>query len=50
MSFVGKQMELEIIMLSELNQTQNTFFHMWNLDLKKKDMKVDGGLWKEGVD
>jgi hypothetical protein len=36
--FVGKWMELEIIMLFERSQTQrqimNVFSHMWNLDVK----------------
>jgi hypothetical protein len=38
-SFSGKWMELEIIMLSQINQTQkdkyHVFTHMQNLDLKK---------------
>jgi hypothetical protein len=43
MSFVGKWMELEIIMLSKIIQTQkdnyHMFFHVQNMDLKK---------WHEG--
>jgi hypothetical protein len=39
MSFAGKWMELEIIMLSEIIQAQKSemlhvFAHMWYLDLK----------------
>jgi uncharacterized protein involved in propanediol utilization len=38
MSFAGKWMELEIIMLSEISQVQTVKYHifaqMWNLDLK----------------
>jgi hypothetical protein len=39
MSFVGKSTKLEIIMLSELSQSQKTklshvLIHFWNLDLK----------------
>jgi hypothetical protein len=41
MSAVGKWIELEIIMLSEVNQTKKNKYHMhvlshlWNPDLKK---------------
>jgi hypothetical protein len=40
MSCAGKWMELEIIMLSEISQTEkiqisHVLSHMWNLDLKK---------------
>jgi hypothetical protein len=34
MSFVGKWMELEILMLSEMSQAQKAKYCMWNLDLK----------------
>jgi hypothetical protein len=38
-SFAWKCMELEIILLYEISQTQkdkhHVFFHMWNLDFKK---------------
>jgi hypothetical protein len=41
MLFVGKGMELEIIMLSEIRQTEkdkyHMFFHMWNPGLKKRE-------------
>jgi hypothetical protein len=41
MLFAGKWMELQIIMLSEINQV----LHMWNLDLNKtKDMNIKEGL------
>jgi hypothetical protein len=33
-SFVGKWIELEIIMMSEISQVQNAKYHLWNLDLK----------------
>jgi hypothetical protein len=35
-------MELEIIMLSKISQTEKCHIssHMWNLHVKKKDMKV----------
>ena len=38
MSFAGKQMEFEIIMLSEINQTQKVIIlsHMWKLGERKE--------------
>jgi hypothetical protein len=43
-------MELEIIMLSKISQTQKdkycgVFPHMQNLDLKKKDMNIKEGYY-----
>jgi hypothetical protein len=42
MSLAGKWMELEIIKLSEISQTQkdkyNIFTYMWNLDIKINKM------------
>jgi hypothetical protein len=53
MSFAGKWMELESIMLSKISQTQKDkyhgFSHMWDLDSEgKKDMKVIGLFGKGG--
>jgi hypothetical protein len=55
MLFEEKWMELEIITLSEISQTQkencHVFSHMCNLNLKKKnkkqDMSVKGLLFEE---
>jgi 2-phosphoglycerate kinase len=44
MLFAEKWIELEMIMLSEINQDQQGKYCMWNQDLKKKDMNVKGGL------
>jgi hypothetical protein len=44
MSFAGKCIELEIIMFSEISQTQKVC-HMWNLD-RKNDISVKGELFK----
>jgi hypothetical protein len=46
--FEGKWMELEIILIGEISQTQKTsiiFSHMQYLKGKKKNMKVDGRSW-----
>jgi hypothetical protein len=47
-SFSGKWMELEVMMLSKTSQSwkkqiSHVFYHMWNLG-GEKDMKVKGGL------
>ena len=48
MLFVGKSIELENIMLRKINWTpkikSNLFFHIHNLDLKIKGIKVEGRL------
>lgn len=45
LSFAGRQMGLEVIMLNELNQAwkdrSHTFSHLWNLDLNAK-IKPEG--------
>jgi hypothetical protein len=56
MSFAGKWVELEIIMLVETSQTQkgkyHVFSHMWNLVTEKqtitqaRDMNLKGGVSK----
>jgi hypothetical protein len=52
MSFAGKWIELEIIMLSEISQNQKEilcfFSHLQNLYFKKEDMKVEQGLLGKG--
>jgi hypothetical protein len=50
-SFVGKWMDLDIIMVSEISQTQKDkyqmfFSHMWNLHFKK-DTKIEGRLFEK---
>jgi hypothetical protein len=56
MSFVGKWMEPEIIMLSEINQTRKDKYHMFSLicgretprekmDINIKRGTVSGGNW-----
>jgi hypothetical protein len=44
-------MELKIIMLSEISQTQRQIFHLfshlWNLDLKQKYESKRGTIWGE---
>jgi hypothetical protein len=52
MQFTGKCVELEIITLSEISQTQkrqisHVFSHMWKLDFFLKDMKVGEGLLRK---
>jgi hypothetical protein len=55
-SFSEKLMELEIIMLNEISQTQKEKYHvfsdMQNLNLnqadKQKDMNIKGGLFVVG--
>lgn len=46
MLFSGKWIELEIMMLSNINQTQKHKFHVFSLiyGIKKGDMKVGGRL------
>jgi hypothetical protein len=59
LSFAGKWMELENIILSEINQLQKAkghifFSHMWNIDLKQmqqyyeKQVILRGGHIQEG--
>jgi hypothetical protein len=49
MSFIGRQVELEIIVLSEISQTleRHVFSHMWNFRRKEqgtvKDTEGDKG-------
>jgi hypothetical protein len=44
MSFAGKWMELEIIILSQISQAEKDKYCMWLLDVKKKkDMNINGG-------
>jgi hypothetical protein len=49
MSFAGKWIELENILLSKITQAQkdkyHIFTHIWNLDLKKYDMIVKETIW-----
>jgi hypothetical protein len=42
MSFAGKWMELEIIMLSEIRQTQKQNYHMCSLKQARSNKKVEG--------
>jgi hypothetical protein len=48
MTYSGEWMEVEIMMLSKINQTQkdklHVFSHIWNIDLKEKYTKVEGKL------
>jgi hypothetical protein len=52
MSFAGKWMELEIIMLSEISQTQKDKHHMFFLSHMesrfkgKQDIKIEEGLFR----
>jgi hypothetical protein len=48
LSFSGKCMELENIILSEVSQVQKVFSHMWNIDLiyeKQVTLKGDH-IWE----
>jgi hypothetical protein len=52
MPFIRKCMELRIIMLSKINQKDNSVFcHLDNVDFFLKDMKVKRGtIWKKEKD
>jgi hypothetical protein len=51
MSFAGKWTELEIIMLSEISQTQkdkyHVFSHLQNLNITRKELNIKGILFEE---
>jgi hypothetical protein len=47
MSYVGKWMKLEIIILNEINQTEKDKYHMCCFIFKLSSLKMDDGSTKQ---